>query len=117
MRISDWSSDVCSSDLWPQAALAGALGACFTCAALAQYPQPSMRLVSETPMAAASPAVTAEGLQDIAVDAYLYAYTMATGSASCRERVCEYVSIAVVHVSIKKIPTHCNVKRTTILLT
>src|SRR3546814_18347353 len=76
MRISDWSSDVCSSDLWPQAALAGALGACFTCAALAQYPQPSMRLVSETPMAAASPAVTAEELQDIAVDAYLYAYPM-----------------------------------------
>jgi len=75
-----------SARRWPRAVLAGALGACFACAALAQaqYPQPSMRLVSETPMAAPGPAMTAEELRDIAVDAYLYAYPMVLMEATRR---------------------------------
>jgi hypothetical protein len=68
---------------WPRAVLAGALSAGFACAALAQ-PQPSMRLVSETPTAASSPAMTAEELQDIAVDAYLYAYPLVLMEATRR---------------------------------
>lgn len=69
---------------WPLAILAGALSAGFACAALAQSPQPSMRLVSQTPIAAASPAVSAQELQDIATDAYLYAYPMVLMEATRR---------------------------------
>ena len=69
---------------WPKAILVGAIGAGFACAAWAQYPQPSMRMVSQTPVAAASPAVSAEELRDIAVDAYLYAYPMVLMEATRR---------------------------------
>ncbi|MBV7484690.1 DUF1254 domain-containing protein [Bordetella sp. BOR01] len=85
-----------SARRWPKAVLAGALGTCFACAALAQYPQPqpSMRLVSETPMAAPSSAVTAEELQDIAVDAYLYAYPLVLMEATRRASTQVQTSLA-----------------------
>ena len=71
---------------WPAAVLAAALSVCFVPAsAQTQNPRPmtegpssSLRLVSETPMQATAPAptVTAEELQAIASDAYIYAYPM-----------------------------------------
>ncbi|OZI31823.1 hypothetical protein CAL29_28575 [Bordetella genomosp. 10] len=56
------------------AVLACALG--LSCAAVAQSPQPTFRLVSETPLQAAAPTVSGQELHDIAVDAYVYAYPM-----------------------------------------
>ncbi|EHK63538.1 DUF1254 domain-containing protein [Achromobacter arsenitoxydans] len=61
------------------AALAGALSVCFLNVAQAQSPQPTLRLVSETPYPAAqAPAarVSEQELRDIAIDAYVYAYPM-----------------------------------------
>src|SRR3546814_16230833 len=85
MRISDWSSDVCSSDLvaWDEA-----------------FPdQPHVRMLDGTdqtlnrggklsPMAKRGTRLVA-GLPE-------------TGRASCRERVCQYVSISVVDESVTK---------------
>src|SRR3546814_14404059 len=69
MRISDWSSDVCSSDLrsvsrFIQSPLATSVTPPTNCG----WSRPSMKI----------------------------------GRASCRERVCQYVSISVVAVSLKK---------------
>lgn len=72
MRISS------SSRQWSAAVLASVLSMCFF-SAQAQAPRPSLRLVSETPspaMQLPAPAVTAEELRNIAVDAYIYAYPM-----------------------------------------
>src|SRR3546814_15962443 len=81
MRISAWSSDVCSSDL------------------------------SITPEAAAW--IRADLHQDLTIRQYtgqafvtgdlfqLPAAPVEIGSASCRERVCQYVYISVVAVSLK----------------
>ena len=69
---------------WPKTMLAATLSVGCACTAWAQSPQPSIQVVSETPMVAASPAVSAEELQDIAVDAYLYAYPMVLMEATRR---------------------------------
>lgn len=69
---------------WSKTLIAVALSAGFACAAWAQSPQPSMRLVSQTPMPAASAAVSAQELEEIAVDAYLYAYPMVLMEATRR---------------------------------
>src|SRR3546814_16890874 len=76
MRISDWSSDVCSSDL--------AIGMTFDELVERAYDRGvfdrgnsnagSVRVAGQTPI----------------------------GRASCRERVCQYVEISVVAVSLKK---------------
>ena len=68
----------------PAAMVAGVLSAGLVCAAWAQSPQPSMRLTSQTSVASTGPAVSAEALQDIAVDAYLYAYPMVLMEATRR---------------------------------
>src|SRR3546814_15751937 len=73
MRISDWSSDVCSSDLL-DAAISG-LGRHSQTDRLPHRPR-------------RYPDV---GASDEEI-----------GRASCRERVCQYVSISVVAVSLKK---------------
>src|SRR3546814_5484270 len=80
MRISDWSSDVCSSDLGvalgdPAEAVADAGVECRS-------------LALETGLGAG---VTALRPRQTKI-----------GRASCRERVCQYVSISGVAVSLKK---------------
>src|SRR3546814_12502574 len=77
MRISDWSSDVCSSDL--------------------EYVDdllPVTRLLHVRDRAAAT--VGEAGFGDFLVG------NGEIGRASCRERVCQYVSILVVAGSLKK---------------
>src|SRR5690606_14208500 len=69
---------------WRTATLAGALGACFACAALAQEPRHTLRLVSETPAVASSAPLSAQELRDTAVDAYLYAYPLVLLEATRR---------------------------------
>src|SRR3546814_18916329 len=77
MRISDWSSDVCSSDL-TRDVVARLGGDEF--------------------------AVLLEGIVDTNKPMLLAAERagVAIGRASCRERVCQYVYISVVAVSFKK---------------
>src|SRR3546814_19302204 len=74
MRISDWSSDVCSSDLPARLVQDGSV--------------PALRVAGRThPPGVAVPAAVVE--REI-------------GRASCRERVCQYVSISVVAASLKQ---------------
>src|SRR3546814_19227933 len=70
MRISDWSSDVCSSDL------------------ISDQPRSAGRLLRRQPEQGGGRPQGARGEQ--------------IGRASCRERVCQYVEISVVAVSLKK---------------
>src|SRR3546814_11006813 len=89
MRISDWSSDVCSSDL-----LAGARGL----EVLRRLRQHAAidRTAQVGGDALANPAdlIEAAGAGAAPGDKI--------GRASCRDRVCQYVSISVVAVSLKK---------------
>src|SRR3546814_16807985 len=78
MRISDWSSDVCSSDLLGRFSLAGTLGMSIFVTSFS-YRQGLPREA------------------DLVFDVRFQ-----IGRASCRESVCQYVSISVVAVSLKK---------------
>src|SRR3546814_17796269 len=87
LRISDWSSDVCSSDLILLAFVTGI-------EAVAHR-----RLFSRAidPLAGAESAATKVDLR------YLqHTLEQQIGRASCRERVCQYVSISVVALSLTK---------------
>src|SRR3546814_19738849 len=101
LRISDWSSDVCSSDLAPTRGLPqtpAARGA----------PTLTLRDVAANFPALRSPAPSrrAESAAMTADQSPLSppadAATLEIGSASCRERGCQYVLIPVVAVSLKK---------------
>src|SRR3546814_18902603 len=89
MRISDWSSDVCSSDL--------SGGRCF-------FEDPfgvisMLKACSTTGAHRSSRTPDGEHCHRGGDDPHRSAQI---GRASCRERVCQYVSISVVAVSLKK---------------
>src|SRR3546814_13016297 len=93
MRISDWSSDVCSSDLDTIEALRTRMD----------------RLARKTPTVEAPRAatrgahwITPKLVAEIAFTEFTPDGALQIGSASCRERVFQYVSISVVAVSLKK---------------
>src|SRR3546814_12683094 len=87
MRISDWSSDVCSSDL-----LVALLQRCDgQSAALLEAWLDRTQPADWREQAAAMAAGDASAGRDGEI-----------GRASCRERVCQYVSISVGVVSLKK---------------
>src|SRR3546814_13456279 len=83
MRISDWSSDVCSSDLQ------------------APFRQ---RGIAEQPVRVGDPGIGVAHPRR----AFARARTLELGRASCRERVCPYVYISVhaLSLTIKLIMTH-----------
>src|SRR3546814_5950643 len=80
MRISDWSSDVCSSDLAAVEHRAAVLGDALTQLAVAHGSIPRA-LVKKS---------GAPKLPDLSASARRGA-PMQIGRASCRERVCQYV--------------------------
>src|SRR3546814_3224471 len=89
VRISDWSSDVCSSDLAAEIAAALAAVVCrVTVDALGPASWPRHAEAPRGPL----------HRREVAGDQI--------GRASCRERVCQYVSISVADVSLKK--NSCN---------
>src|SRR3546814_14288445 len=96
MRISDWSSDVCSSDLDGDGKDDIVL-----CDAkqIAWYRNPSWEkfVIAENLTARDHVCVAARDL-----DGDGRAEIAEIGRASCRERVCQSVSISVVAVSLKK---------------
>src|SRR3546814_18080332 len=91
MRISDWSSDVCSSDLLE--AETGLATGWKNCGSLAVARTADRMTVLKRTAAAER----AQG-----VDIEMISPSEEIGRASCRERVCQYVSISVVAVSLKK---------------
>src|SRR3546814_15716140 len=92
MRISDWSSDVCSSDLSGRPV--GAYPAAQSC--------------PQCPVSRKVPPVIMLKLYEVLTRPEVAAFRAALaapdeiGRASCRERVCQYVSIWVVAVPLKK---------------
>src|SRR3546814_11504090 len=96
MRISDWSSDVCSSDLAKVLAVDLNDSAATETRSLID----GEGGVCETFRADASSAADNAAME--------------IGSASCRDRVCQYVSISVVAVSFKKKNKHHYKQQSTI---
>src|SRR3546814_19116741 len=90
MRISDWSSDVCSSDLPNQAS------------EVVEVPGPTAEAVRESryrmleKLADFDDALMEKVLEEVEPER-----DEQIGRASCRERVCQYVEISVVAVSLK----------------
>src|SRR3546814_15309783 len=104
MRISDWSSDVCSSDLSPIAytpdMLPDALRLLIYFNPLAYYIVALQSLI----VLATLPdwPIILGTLVFSAVSLLLGANVFKIGRASCRERGCQYVYISLVAVSLKK---------------
>src|SRR3546814_16769852 len=99
MRISDWSSDVCSSDLMEKMVHLGKLPP----QTMSQF----YAVTGDEPGASALFDVGAVSNTMPVVDTVGYhehpaIAAIEIGRASCRERVCQYVSISVVAVSLKK---------------
>src|SRR3546814_15616903 len=105
MRISDWSSDVCSSDLpaFPGGGFWGALA----------HRQKAVSGSSRRCSGNAAAGIFIDAASGHVDDglchdgAFCAEHGLARpvpeiGRASCRERVCQYVSISVVAVSLKK---------------
>src|SRR3546814_21019918 len=105
MRISDWSSDVCSSDLVPvlpaSAALPYELEACKKLVAEIGYPVMmkaswggggrGMRVIeSEADLGTQMNSARSEAKSAFGNDE-VYVEKLEIGRASCRERVCQYV--------------------------
>src|SRR3546814_20030671 len=106
MRISDWSSDVCSSDL-PRVA---------TSSPLRSSVSPWLKMMAPAAPAAAAllafcpngqvprciKAMAPAGKPAKASDSQTQVEVLQIGRASCRERVCQYVYISVGAVLLKK---------------
>src|SRR3546814_13663194 len=100
MRISDWSSDVCSSDLLAAFVFIAALAPAHaqTGAAASQQPTLAIRaarlIAPEHGKVIAHPLVLIEGERIVSVQSGGTApagVPLPIGRASCRERVCQYV--------------------------
>src|SRR3546814_15700834 len=106
MSISDWSSDVCSSDLFKKEELSY-LEAGQHLRSLNQqlWQVPSMVIAITGGIWYGAASITG-GSPKILALGFAVAVNILTipdiGSASCRERVCLYVLIQVVAVSLKK---------------
>src|SRR3546814_18221797 len=99
MRISDWSSDVCSSDLHLFAKLPLEIAV-----ARRQQPRPRRRALGRGGQARIAKG-DVEGQHRRIVGGQRTGGAeghVEIGRASCRERVCQYVSIQVVAASLKK---------------
>src|SRR3546814_20600728 len=104
MRISDWSSDVCSSDL-PSVTSKNPPPKSPPAPSPANKSVPKSWPSTRTALShSAVKAIPTPVLDPVlfSLSAYLHIDSFEIGRASCRERVCWYVEIAVVAVSLKK---------------
>src|SRR3546814_14273637 len=96
MRIRDWSSDVCSSDLMPISPLppprSGPQGSGGRSAAAAAAKSASSITGASGPLTTFAQSATSPKRAR---------FGFKLGRASCRERVCQYVEISVVPVYLK----------------
>src|SRR3546814_17000098 len=104
MRISDWSSDVCSSDLDVEFLKDFSFRSIFADESQhiknpdSQRHRAICRLTARTRVV-----ITGTPVENNTFDLYgQLSFACQIGRASCRERVCQYVSISVVAVSLKK---------------
>src|SRR3546814_20422919 len=95
MRISDWSSDVCSSDLSRASMDAG-----FRSYWRTSGHDPS-RIVMDSPPDREDVRPWLR-IRELLEDGGVRVPRVQIGRASCRERVCQYVSLSVVAVCLKK---------------
>src|SRR3546814_17020344 len=102
VRISDWSSDVCSSDLGRSP---------YPCWSSSGRSSPSPSATTT----ASSPGCSRKSAGGFVIDrpSRVTASSVEIGRASCRERVCQYVSISVVAVSFKKKKTTAQMNKQT----
>src|SRR3546814_12168196 len=110
MRIRDWSSDVCSSDL-PKKAITKPKPAAKAAPKAISKVKPK---ATAKPKAKAKPKASATPVADLrqpiitprpvapAAPPPIPAHIPETRRAQCRESVCQYVSIQVAAVSLKK---------------
>src|SRR3546814_5298605 len=100
MRISDWSSDVCSSDLFgprsTQSLRDGPGDAACTTGDNGTLTLQVELVHGDAPISKSGAATRSSRASRH------YILHLEIGRASCRERVCQYVSISVVAVSLKK---------------
>src|SRR3546814_17459931 len=107
MRISDWSSDVCSSDLSAGGRTARAvLDAVARALAMPKEEWPTLPDLNDSPQGRQPVADLLRVLLKIKCEEHDVAPKLVAsseiGRASCRERVCQYVSRSVGAVSLKK---------------
>src|SRR3546814_13967433 len=114
MRISDWSSDVCSSDLKARsrnsggAQNVGGIGIMQRCGLVAVVGAPNagkstlVNALVGKKVAITSPKTQTTRTRLLGVALEGQAQIMQIGRAPCRERVCPYVEISVVDVSGQK---------------
>src|SRR3546814_17040376 len=107
MRISDWSSYVCSSDLdgsGGSVQLSASVDVAVDLADAAARGIHMSRLYLRLQEAFATETVTPGGLRRVLQEFIDSQNGLSTeiGRASCRESVCQYVSISVAAVSLKK---------------
>src|SRR3546814_13118474 len=103
MRISDWSSDVCSSELAQASRHSGEVGLEIVALDMrAKQAETSLEYGARARIAVPGQC----GGRDAAMRRPARVHDLRPraeiGSASCRERVCPYVSISVVDGSLKK---------------
>src|SRR3546814_18743788 len=113
MRISDWSSDVCSSDLLAQRikeadfivpdAVKARPGGKAGCGDVQNAPAQLQEASSARPCCAQPQLRHLVAAPVMVLDRPVLDQI---GRASCRERVCPYVSVSVVAVSLKKKKIH-----------
>src|SRR3546814_18967071 len=96
MRISDWISDVCSSDL----ALSTVRGT--VQADILKEDQGQNTCIFSTEFALKMMGDSQQYFVEHRVQNFYSVSISEIGRASCRERVCQYVEISVVDVSLKK---------------
>src|SRR3546814_20880716 len=104
MRISDWSSDVCSSDLHDEVVIVE----------LADLDQAGLDAVPAV-LVVQHHRLPHEGFElgdaVSALDDVIVVIAREIGRASCRESVCQYVSISVAAVSLKTNTSQCNITK------
>src|SRR3546814_11527770 len=106
MRISDWSSDVCSSDLLAVAAIVAVVG--IRRLIVGRWARGQLLLGHRDQLLLFFRRVLVLDAKTVALDdarrglVANQRITLQVGRASCRERVCQSVSISVVAASLKK---------------
>src|SRR3546814_13015217 len=103
MRISDWSSDVCSSDLFIDEIDRLVRQVAIGDVAVRELGRRDQRAVGDVDLVMdLVTLLQSTQNRDCVLDAGFADQHLQIGSASCRERGCQYVEISVVAVSLKK---------------